>query len=429
MFLLADCNNFFVSCERVFNPVLNNKAVVVLSNNDGCVIARSNEAKALGIPMGAPAYQYEGLFRFHQVQVYSANFRLYGDMSQRVMGILREMAMKQEIYSIDECFLFLDLPEKECIQEAEKMRKRVAKWTGIPISIGIAPTKALCKLANQIAKRYPKETQGIHCINNAYLREKALRWVPIEEIWGIGRRHAKTLNRRGIKTGWDFIHFPAEKVQKLMTSVGLKLWKELQGESCLRLEEPMKRQSIASTRSFATALCHYDEIRERIVTFTNTVAHKLRDQESSCRGLVVFISTGHYQREEESYYNSTYIRFSRPLRTSAELIKYATRGLKEIFRSGYRYKKAGVILHEIEDYPSPAIPLFDESNKKLEALQETVDQINKHLPEASLIRPSSEIRNKPYPTVEQKHKSPFLKTNEGPYSVHFDIQVKGKNSH
>jgi DNA polymerase V len=205
MFALIDCNNFYASCERVFRPDLIGKPVVVLSNNDGCVIARSNEAKAIGIPMGAPAFESEKLFKQHNVNVFSANFALYGDMSQRVMTILRDYSPEMEIYSIDEAFLKLTGFDKFDLQDyGNQIRYRVTKWTGIPISIGIAPTKALAKAANRIAKKYQEQTGNVHLINTEEKRIKALKWLPVEDVWGIGRQHTKRLKAKNINTAFDF---------------------------------------------------------------------------------------------------------------------------------------------------------------------------------------------------------------------------------
>ena len=237
MYALIDCNNFYASCERLFNPTLNNRPVVVLSNNDGCVIARSNEAKQLGIPMGAPAFEYRYLFERHRVAVFSANFPLYGDISQRVMNILATYSPNQEIYSIDECFL--DLSGIEPLREQGlEMRARVNRWVGIPISVGIAPTKTLAKAANRIAKKFPNQSEGVHVINTEELRVKALKWLPVDDVWGIGRRYAKKLHAAGIHTAYDFTQLPESWVLKNMTIVGLRLQKELRGIPAIEMENP-----------------------------------------------------------------------------------------------------------------------------------------------------------------------------------------------
>ena len=284
MFALIDCNNFYASCERVFCPDLNGKPIVVLSNNDGCVIARSNEAKAAGIPMGAPAFEYEKLFQQHNVQVFSANFALYGDMSNRVMTILSDYSPDMEIYSIDECFLKLKGFENYNLQDyGEQMSYKVTKWTGIPISVGIAPTKALAKIANRIAKKYPNQTKGNYIIDSEEKRIKALKWLKVEDVWGIGRQHSKRLNAIGVKTAFDFTQLDDEFVKKQMAIVGLRLKHDLQGIPTLDLEETQIKKNIATTRSFETNYTEYEQLAERISTFASSCAEKLRKKLRCCR--------------------------------------------------------------------------------------------------------------------------------------------------
>jgi len=224
MFALIDCNNFYVSCERVFNPKLNNRPVVVLSNNDGCAISRSNEAKALGIPMGAPAFKYEKIFKKHNVEVFSSNFTLYGDMSSRVMSILSKYTPNIEIYSIDEAFLkFEGFDNYDLESYCKKIQKIVLKHTGIPISIGVAPTKALSKVANRIAKKFPEKTNGVHLIDSDKKKLKALKWLKIGDVWGIGFRHTERLKNIGIHTGYDFINIEDNWIRRNMSVVGLRL--------------------------------------------------------------------------------------------------------------------------------------------------------------------------------------------------------------
>ena len=238
MFALIDCNNFYVSCERVFNPALERKPVVVLSNNDGCAISRSNEAKALRIPMGAPAFKFEKTFKEYNVEVFSSNFPLYGDMSSRVMSILSKFTPNIEIYSIDEAFLKFEGFDKYDLESyCENIKNIVLKWTGIPISVGIAPTKALAKVANRIAKKFPNKTKGVYLINSEEKRIKALKWLKIQDVWGIGFRHAERLRSININTAYDFINLEDNWVRKNMSVVGLRLKKELEGKSVLDLEE------------------------------------------------------------------------------------------------------------------------------------------------------------------------------------------------
>jgi len=243
MFGLIDCNNFYASCERVFRPELNGKPVVVLSNNDGCVIARSNEAKKLGVPMGAPAYQYQKLFDEKGVFVFSANFVLYGDMSARVMAIVASFVPDIEIYSIDEAFLLFEgFEQYDLVEYGKKIRKTIYKSTGIPVSIGFAPTKALAKIANRIAKKFPEKTEGVYSIDTEEKRIKALKWIPVEDVWGIGRQHSRRLQLLGVNRAWDFIRQSDGWVKKNMSVVGLRLKRELEGDSTI--DDPFFRKTL-----------------------------------------------------------------------------------------------------------------------------------------------------------------------------------------
>jgi DNA polymerase V len=280
MYVLADCNNFYASCERVFNPSLNGKPIVVLSNNDGCVIARSNEAKVAGVKMGAPAFQIKELIQRYNIQVFSSNFILYGDMSRRVMSILASYTPVYEVYSIDECFLDLNGIDADMREYGLRMRTQVRRWTGIPLSVGVAPTKSLAKVANRIAKKFP-ELQGVHVIDSEEKRIKALRWLPIEDVWGIGRRYARKLRAMGVNTAYDFTQLPESMVRSLMTVVGWRLQRDLQGIPSIEMELPEKKDSIATTRSFDRDYNTFEDLHERIATFTIAVpAHDAlcRDQ-------------------------------------------------------------------------------------------------------------------------------------------------------
>ncbi len=375
MYALIDCNNFYASCERLFNPTLDHRPVVVLSNNDGCVIARSNEAKRLGIPMGAPAFEYRYLFERHRVAVFSANFPLYGDISRRVMNILSTYSPNQEIYSIDECFL--DLSGIEPLREQGlEMRARVNRWVGIPISVGIAPTKTLAKAANRIAKKFPNHSKGVHVIDREELRVKALKWLPVDDVWGIGRRYAKKLHAAGIHTAYDFTQLPESWVLKNMTIVGLRLQKELRGIPAIEMEMPEKRQSIATTRSFDRDYRGFDELRERVSTFTSIAAEKLRAQGSMCRRVVVFIETNRFRDEANFYANRVTVRSPFPTSSTLELVHYAVAGLKAIFLENKKYKRAGVVLMDFVDANEYQPDLFLNSNPKHKKLMEAIDTLN-----------------------------------------------------
>ncbi len=375
MYALIDCNNFYASCERLFNPTLNNCPVVVLSNNDGCVIARSNEAKRLGIPMGAPAFEYRYTFERHRVAVFSANFPLYGDISQRVMNILATYSPNWEIYSIDECFL--DLSGIEPLREyGLEMRARVNRWVGIPISVGIAPTKTLAKAANRIAKKFPNRSEGVHVIDSEELRVKALKWLPVDDVWGIGRRYAKKLHAAAVHTAYDFTQLPESWVLKNMTIVGLRLQKELKGIPAIEMEIPEKRQSIATTRSFDRDYRGFDELRERVSTFTSIAAEKLRAQGSLCRRVVVFIETNRFRDETNFYANRITVKSPFPTSSTLELVHYAVAGLKAIFLENREYKRAGVVLMDFVDANEYQPDLFLNSNPKHKKLMEAIDTLN-----------------------------------------------------
>lgn len=374
MFGLVDCNNFYASCERVFNPSLNGKPIVVLSNNDGCVIARSNEAKSLGIKMGVPAYQIKDLVKQHDVAVFSSNYVLYGDMSGRVMSILAELAPEIEVYSIDEAFLNL-----EGIQDLQtlgsKIVRQVTRGTGIPVSTGIAPTKTLAKVANKFAKKYPAYNR-LCIIDTEEKREKALKLFEIGDVWGIGRRQAAKLEKQGVKTAYDFTQLPGSWVRKNMTVTGERTWKELRGISCIDMETaPPNKKQICTSRSFGKMVEDIDTMSEAIATHASTCAKKLRQQKSYAMSLMVFIHTNNFREDLPQYWKNTIIKLPVPTSDTLEIVHYALEGLKSIFMPGYQYKKAGVIITEI--VTSAQLGLFDTVDReKREKLMQVIDKVN-----------------------------------------------------
>ena len=376
MYSLIDCNNFYASCERVFNPSLNGKPIVVLSNNDGCVIARSNEAKKLGIPMGAPAYQYQNVFRTHGVKVFSANFHLYGDMSRRVMNILSTYSPIAEIYSIDECFLSLHGMNIDLHQYGVDMIEKVTRWTGIPISVGTAPTKSLAKAANRIAKKFPETTKGSYAIDSEEKRIKALKWLSIEDVWGIGRQSAKKLYAKGIKNAIQFTEMPESWVLKEMTVVGLRLQRDLKGIATIDMEAVEKKQSISTTRSFDRDYNTFEEVKERIVSFTTLSAQKLREQQSLCNRLTLFVETNRFKETETYYYKSIQLKLPFSTCSTLELVAFAVMGLKHIFKNNLHYKKAGVTLSHFVDANCHQPSLFFNSNPQHKELMYVIDKIN-----------------------------------------------------
>ena len=396
MFALIDCNNFYVSCERVFNPKLHNRPVVVLSNNDGCAISRSNEAKALGIPMGAPAFKYEKTFRKYNVEVFSSNFTLYGDMSSRVMSILSKYTPNIEIYSIDEAFLkFEGFDNYDLESYCKKIQKIVLKHTGIPISIGIAPTKALSKVANRIAKKFPEKTNGVHLIDSNNKRVKALKWLKIKDVWGIGFRHTERLKNIGIHTAYDFINLEDGWVRKNMSVVGLRLKKELEGESVLSLEEVRSpKKAIATTRSFEGTIADYEKIKERISTFAICCAEKLRAQQSNCSSIYVFVRSNKFQKNKTQYRNGIVITI--PFSTNSNIVisKYAIEGLKKIFRQGIDYKKAGVIVMGLNSINNYQYNLFENEDIKHQDLMRTIDFIQKKEGQSKIKLASQDLKKR-----------------------------------
>lgn len=380
MFGLVDCNNFYASCERVFNPSLNGKPIVVLSNNDGCVIARSNEAKALGIKMGVPAYQIKDLVKKHDIAVFSSNYVLYGDMSGRVMSMLADIAPKIEIYSIDEAFINID-----GIQDLQslglKIVNQVTRGTGIPVSVGIAPTKTLAKLANKFAKKHPAYNR-LCIINTEEKRIKALQLTDIVDVWGIGRRQAEKLEKQGVKTAYDFTQLPGSWVRKNMTVTGERTWKELRGISCIDMESaPPAKKQICTSRSFGKMVEDIDTMSEAIATHASTCAKKLRQQKSYAMSLMVFIHTNNFREDLPQYWKNTIIKLPVPTNDTLEIVHYALEGLKSIYMPGYQYKKAGVIITEI--VTSAQLGLFDTVDReKREKLMQAIDKVNgehKHL--------------------------------------------------
>ena len=379
MFALIDCNNFYVSCERVFNPALNGKPVVVLSNNDGCVIARSNESKALGIKMGVPAYQISDLVQQYDIAVYSSNLTLYGDMSNRVMSILKEYVPATEIYSIDEAFADLsgiEITELESL--GREIVQKVKQYTGIPISIGIAPTKTLAKVANKFAKKYTAY-KSVALIDTENKRIKALKRFDIGDVWGIGSRYAKKLNAIDVNTAWDFTQLSPELVKKKMTVVGLRTWEELRGQSRISLETaPTDKKEICTSRSFSHEFTEYTDLQSSVVTFTAMCAEKLRKQKSVCGEIRIFIYTNPFKESVPQHYESRIIQLPVSTDDTSELAHMATNALKSLYRKGYAYKKAGVILSEISPKTAVQQSLFDTADhEKQFRLMQTIDAINR----------------------------------------------------
>ncbi|KQC34322.1 SOS mutagenesis and repair protein UmuC [Nonlabens sp. YIK11] len=379
MFALIDCNNFYASCERVFNPALEKVPVVVLSNNDGCVIARSNEAKKLNIKMGTPAFQVTNLVQSHGLRIFSSNYALYGDMSARVMSLLSDFSPEVELYSIDEIFLKLMGFEKFDLHDyGVKMKEMISRCTGIPVSVGIAPTKALAKVANKIAKKYPKHTMGVHVINSDSLIEKSLKWTSIEDVWGIGRRYAAKLKAIEVHTAWDFIQLPKDYVQSQMSIVGIRLQRDLSGVPTLDLEESKAKKNMAVTRSFSKNYDSFDEVKERVSMYCAKLAEKLRRQDSCCSQLFLFIHTNAHRKDLKQYSKGITIRLPFATNSTIDITKSAICGLERIYKPQYLYKKAGIMALNLTPASNRQIALFTQENPKHSQLMKTIDHLNKN---------------------------------------------------
>lgn len=377
MYALVDCNNFYASCERVFNPDLCHKPVVVLSNNDGCVIARSNEAKAVGVPMGAPAFKYRQLFEANGVHVFSSNFPLYGDLSHRVMTILGGFCPVMEIYSIDECFLdFSGFELHDLNKIGLEMKNKVLKWTGIPISVGFAPTKSLAKAANRIAKKFPERTNGVYAINTDEQRIKALKWLKIEDVWGIGRQHTKRLQAMQVFTAFQFTEMSDYWVRSNLSVVGLRLKHDLQGIPTLQMEDVKDKKNIATTRTFDSNYTKLEQIKERVAGFAVACAAKLRAQHSCCNSIMVFIHTNGYRDDQEQYSRNIVLKLPFATNSSIELAKFAIQALERIFKPGYAYKKAGVIVMDFSPENNQQLNIFENRNPRHIKLMAAIDKIN-----------------------------------------------------
>ena len=377
LFGLADCNNFYASCERVFHPDLEGKPVVVLSNNDGCVIARSNESKALGLKMGDPFYQVKDLLEREGVAVFSSNYNLYGDMSKRVMSLLSRYTPRLDVYSIDEAFL--DFSDRDNLWEyGKEIVRRVRKGTGIPISLGIAPTKTLAKMASKFAKKY-KGYEGVCLIDTDEKREKALRLFDVGDVWGIGHRHTKRLNYYGIHTAWDFTQKSESWVRREMTVVGTRTWKELRGESCINIDDLPHKKSICTSRSFPDkGLDKLADVEEAVANFAAACARKLRESRIACAAMTVFAYTSRFRTDlpqDDIYAN---IVFPVATNDSQEIIAAAVGALRRFWKDqGFLYKKAGVIVWNICREREIQGDLFDPVNReKQRKLMEAIDAIN-----------------------------------------------------
>ena len=379
MFALADCNNFFVSCERVFRPDLQGRPVIVLSSNDGCAVARSNEAKALGIKMGAPFFQIRHLVKQHNVAVFSGNMALYGDMSQRVRWVLEEFAPSIEIYSIDKAFLDLrGMQGVDFDQYAKHISHRCWRLTSIPVSVGIAPTKTLAKIASELCKRYPKLQGGCY-MHRAEDIEKVLRKYPIEDVWGIGRRSAPKLHAMGIHTAYEYMQLSESAIRAMSGITGVRTWRELRGEPCIEFEDGFEaKQSICVSRSFSEEIADVDVLCEQVANFASSVAEKLRSQGSVACEINVFAFTNRFKESAPQMYGNKLLHLTIPTNDQRTIVTRSVAATRELFLDGYGYKKAGVVATHIMPAQNVMHSLFDDTTalEREHRITSVVDAVN-----------------------------------------------------
>jgi len=410
---LIDVNNFYVSCERVFNPKLHNKPVVVLSNNDGCAVARSNEVKALGVGMGAPWFKFKDLAKQHGIAAYSSNYALYADMSNRVMSILRQYSPDQEVYSIDESFLDLtSFKSRDLLQYGQSMRHQILQWTGLPVCVGIGPTKTLAKLANHCAKKRPV-FNGVCNFNQmtAEAVNQVLSEIDVGEVWGVGRKLAPKLQALGINTALDLKRANPKRMRKLFSVVMEKTIRELNGTVCIEMEEiaPPKKQ-IVSSRSFGYPVTDYNSLAESITLYVSRAAEKLRKQNSYAGSIFVYIRTSPFKDDQPFYSNGLTIPLPTPSDDTRLLVNAALWGLKQFFKPNYNYAKAGIMLSELVTAEGVQNDLFSQVqiSPKSTKLMGILDGINKKMGKES-IKLASEGFKRPW-KMKQGNKSPCYTT-------------------
>ncbi len=380
VFALVDCNNFYASCEKLFRPDLKDTPVVVLSNNDGCVVARSREAKLLGIKMGVPVFQIKAEMQRHGILAFSSNYALYADLSSRVMRTLEEMAPRVEVYSIDEAFLDLTGIESaiSLVEFGQQVRERIGHWIGITVCVGIAPTKTLAKLANHAAKKYPA-TQGVVDLTNPERQRRLLALVPVDDVWGVGRRHSKRLNALGITTALDLANASPRAIRDQFSVVLERTVRELNGESCIELEEiPPTKKQIVCSRSFGVKVTHFELLREAVCEYATRATEKLRKEQQQAKVLTVFIRTSPFKDNEPQYSNSASGELLIPSCDTRDFIELANHLLKRIWKDGFRYAKAGVMLSDFYDPGMFQPGLFDDvsTRSNSQQLMSVLDTIN-----------------------------------------------------
>ncbi len=380
VFALVDCNNFYASCEKLFRPDLKDTPVVVLSNNDGCVVARSREAKSLGIKMGVPIFQIKSEMQRHGILAFSSNYALYADLSSRVMRTLEEMAPRVEVYSIDEAFLDLTGIESaiSLVEFGQQVRERIGHWIGITVCVGIAPTKTLAKLANHAAKKYPA-TQGVVDLTNPDRQRRLLALVPVDDVWGVGRRLSKRLNALGITTALDLANASPRAIRDQFSVVLERTVRELNGESCIELEDiPPTKKQIVCSRSFGIKVTQFELLREAVCEYATRATEKLRKEQRQAKVMTVFIRTSPFKDNEPQYSNSASGELLIPSCDTRDFIELANHLLKRIWKDGFRYAKAGVMLSDFYDPGMFQPGLFDDvsTRSNSQQLMSVLDTIN-----------------------------------------------------
>ncbi len=393
-FALVDCNNFYASCERVFEPTLEGKPIVVLSNNDGCIIARSNEAKALGVKMGAPYFKLKNLITQNGVIVKSSNYPLYGDMSSRVMKVIGGYSPIQEVYSIDESFIDLKGLPLNLMDHMQSLRRRVKNWTGIPVCIGVGSTKVLAKLANRIAKKYPR-FDGVFDIDDLpYERYcKLLQSVEVGDLWGIGRQSAKKLNRIGIHTSHDFYQSDVGVIETLLGVNGKKIYKELYGNSCIPIEAiPPARKQIVSSRSFGCDLKDFDELNQALTNLARRAVNKLNNHNLATTTITVFIYTNPHKKDKSCVHLSKTVGMTAAIQDESQIIPLVAQILRLIYKPGYSFYKGGLVLGNLtKGYQQQNLFSINQSNKVELLKSNTIRGVNKKFNES--IKYASELGN------------------------------------
>ena len=382
MIALCDVNNFYVSCERVFNPSLWHRPVIVLSNNDGCAVARSNEVKALGVKMAAPFFQIKELVKQHNIAVLSSNYALYGDMSQRVDDIIALYSDQVENYSIDECFIRFDGHEHlDLVQHGKKMRQQIWQWLGLPVCVGIAPSKTLAKVANHCAKKLPN-TESVFKLETESQIQKVLKDLPVKEIWGVGRQLSKQLNDMGIMTALQLRNADLKSMRQRFSVVMERTILELRGIACIEFDaDPEKKKQIICTRSFGEKITRLELLKEALAYHVTRACVTLRQQQSQAQSITIGIRTNAFNANAKQYSNSITVKLPQASNQTNHFLKAATQGIEKIFRLGYEYKKAGIVLNNITDagvtQPDLFMPQADDDNNLMSVLDEINNRFGK----------------------------------------------------